>query len=99
MKDNESTKEKMRVLIVPMAAMAETCGPSSRCRMLASAFVKAGIETATCMAEDVNYRRIEGVKNYFLDIPMPLGMPKLIATRTFPIAQKLGITSRKEVKN
>ena len=51
------------------------------------------------MAEDVNYHKINGIKNYYLDIPMPFGMPKFIASKTFPIAQKLGITSRKTVSS
>ena len=89
----------MKIMIVPMAALAETHGPVSRCRTLALGFSDAGYETATCMAEDVNYKTIEGVPNYYLDVPMPLGLPRAIATKTFPVAQKLGITSRKTVKS
>ncbi len=33
----------MKVLLVPMAAMAETSGPSRRCRLLAEGFKDAGI--------------------------------------------------------
>ena len=87
----------MKVLISPMAAMAETGGPTSRCKLLVEGFKDAGIEVATCMARDVNYKEIPGVKNYFLDVPMPMGMPEFIAKRSFPVAQKLGITSRKRV--
>ncbi|MCR5649694.1 MAG: hypothetical protein K6F86_00760 [Lachnospiraceae bacterium] len=82
-----------------MAAMAETSGPSSRCRLLAEGFRDAGIETAVCMAEDMNYQPIKGMHNYHLDIPMPFGLPGVIASRTFPIAQKLGITSKKAVNS
>lgn len=82
-----------------MAAMAETGGPSGRCRTLATAFKNAGMEVATCLAEDVNYKQISGIKNYFLEVPMPLGLPKVIAKRLFPIVQKLGISARKEVKS
>ena len=89
----------MKILVVPMAAMAETAGPSSRCRQLVEGFRLAGIDVATCRAEDVNYKSIDGVQNYFLDIQMPMGLPKPIATRTFPIAQKLGITSKKTVNS
>ena len=85
------------MLIVPMAAMAETHGPASRCRILANGFREAGVEVITCMAEDVNYRAMEGTTNYFLDIPMPMGLPECIAKRTFPIAQKLWITAKKTV--
>ena len=87
----------MKILIVPMAAMAETSGPSSRCRILAKGFAEAGLKVATCRAEDVNYRPIEGIKNYYLEIPMPMGLPAPIAKRVFPIAQKTGITARKQV--
>lgn len=87
----------MRILLAPMAALAETAGPASRVRLLAEGFREAEIEVATCAAEDVNFREIEGVRNFFLDVPMPMGLPKMIATRTFPVAQKLGITARKTV--
>lgn len=89
----------MRALVVPMAAMAETAGPSGRCRILVEGFRNAGVETATCIAKDVNYKEIDGIYNYYLDTPMPLGLPKAIATRTFPIAQRIGITSQKTVSS
>lgn len=79
--------------------MAETAGPSGRARLLAEHFKDAGIEVATCMAEDINYKPIDGVKNYYLEVPMPLGLPKVIASKTFPIAQKLGIIEKKNVKS
>ena len=82
-----------------MSAMAETAGPSRRAWLLVQDFKDAGIEVATCMAEDVNYSPMDGVKNYFLEVPMPLGLPKAIASRTFPIAQKLGIIERKNVES
>ena len=89
----------MKILIVPMAAMAETFGPSSRCRILAEEFAKAGLEAATCRAEDVNYKPIDGIKNFFLEIPMPMGLPAPIAKKMFPVAQKTGITARKTVNS
>ena len=89
----------MKVLISAMSAMAETAGPSGRARFLVEHLKNVGIEVATCMAEDVNYNPIEGVKNYYLEVPMPLGLPKTIASRTFPIAQKLGIIEKKNVKS
>ena len=87
----------MKVLISSMAAMAETAGPSGRARFLVEHLRDAGIEVATCIAEDVNYKPIEGVENYYLEVPMPLGLPKAIASRTFPVAQKLGIIEKKNV--
>ena len=89
----------MRALVVPMAAMAETSGPSGRCKILAEGFRDAGIETAACIAKDVNYKEMVGIHNYHLEVPMPLGLPKFIASHTFPIAQKLGITSKKTVNS
>ena len=89
----------MRVLVVPMSAMAETAGSFSRVLLLTDALKEADIDTAVCLARDVNYRSIDGVKSYFLSVPMPLGLPKMIAAHTFPIAQKLGITSRKSVNS
>lgn len=89
----------MRVLIVSMAAMAETAGSFSRMVLLAKALKEANIDTAVCLAKDVNYRPIDGVKSYFLSTPMPLGLPKMMAKHTFPIAQKIGITSRKSVNS
>ena len=87
----------MKVLISSMSAMAETAGPSGRARLLAEHLKSACIEVAICMAKDINYKPIEGIKNYYLEVPMPLGLPKSIASRTFPIAQKLGIIERKNV--
>ena len=89
----------MKVLVVPMSAIAETAGPFSRCKKISEALAAENLEVATCIAEDVNYKKIEGINNYFLDIPMPFGLSKFIASRTFPIAQKLGITSRKTVNS
>ena len=99
MENNINRSNKLKALIVPMAAMAETSGPSSRCRSIAEGFRKADIITAVCMARDVNFRDIDGIPYYFLDVPIPLGLPKAIASRAFPAAQKLGIVSRKTVNS
>ena len=88
-----------RVLLVPMAAMAETAGSFTRVRQLAGALLKAGHEVAVCCAKDVNYSVIEGTVEYPLSIPIPLGMPEVIGKHTFPIAQKLGVTSVKKVNS
>lgn len=87
----------MKVLVCSMSAMAETAGPYGRARALVESLKASGIDVATCMAEDINYKPIDGIKNYYLNVPMSLGLPKPIATRTFPIAQKLGIIERKNV--
>lgn len=87
----------MKILIVPMAAMAETKGPFSRVSHLAQAFLNEGFEVALCAAKDENYHEIDGVKCYKLDVPVPMGLPKAIGCRTFPIAKKLGLMSKKTV--
>ncbi len=89
----------MKVLIIPMAAMAETVGPGSRCRILTEGLRRAGMEVRTCMARDVNFIEIEGVRNYALVVPTPMGMPGFFAKAFFPMVQKLGITARKTVKS
>ena len=89
----------MRVLICSMSAMAETAGPYGRARALAESLKDSGIEIATCMAEDINYKPIDGVKNYYLEVPLPLGLPEPIAKRTFSLARKLGIMERKNVES
>ena len=89
----------MKILICSMSAMAETAGPSGRARLLAEDLKASGIDVATCIAKDINYKPIDGVKNYYLEVPMPLGLPKAIARRTFPIAHRLGIVERKNVES
>ena len=89
----------MKIMIVPMAAMAETHGPVSRCQVLAYGFKEAGFDVATCMAKDMNYREMDEIPNYYLDIPMPLGLPKAIATKVFSLAQKLRVSSKKSVRS
>lgn len=82
-----------------MAAMAETGGPVSRSMALAKYLKSEGIETATCIAEDVNYRKIYDITNYFLNVPTPMGVPKVVGKYIFPIVQKLGLTSKKTVRS
>ena len=82
-----------------MAAMAETHGPVSRCQVLAYGFKEAGFDVATCMAKDMNYREMDEIPNYYLDIPMPLGLPKAIATKVFSLAQKFRVSSKKSVRS
>lgn len=87
----------MRILVIPMSAMAETAGSASRARRLVAALQKAQVEVATCAAEDMNYRPIAGVHNFPLSVPTPMGMPAITARRFFPVVQKLGITRHKTV--
>ena len=88
-----------RVLIVPMAAMAQTAGSLSRAVTLGRTLESKGHTVALCVASDVNHTKPTLLKEYPFETPAPLGLPAFIGMRTFPIAQKLGITSKKEVKS
>ena len=88
-----------RVLIVPMAAMAQTAGSMSRAVTLGRTLESQGHTVALCVASDVNHTKPTSLKEYPLETPVPLGLPAFIGMSTFPIAQKLGITSKKEVKS
>ncbi|MCI2046855.1 MAG: UDP-glucoronosyl and UDP-glucosyl transferase [Faecalibacterium sp.] len=87
----------MRILLSPMSAMARTAGPFSRVKALALACEKAGMEVALCAAQDNNYTAISHVREYPLDVPMPLGLPPILAVHTYPLAEKLGIMGHKTV--
>lgn len=89
----------IRILLVPMPAMAPTAGPFSRTQLLAGAFLAQGFSVSLCAADDVNYRPISGVPNYFLSSPVPFGLPKTIGTRAFSFAEKLGLPGKKPVRS
>lgn len=89
----------MRVLIAPMAAMAETSGPFSRAAALCNKLIERKHEVAFCAAEDVNYKKIENVKNYYAPIPSPFGMPLFIGKRMLKIGQLFGIQQKKKVNS
>ena len=71
----------MRILIAPMAAMAETSGPFSRAVALCHKLIEREHEVAFCAAKDV--------KNYYAPIPSPLGMPMFIGKRMFNIVNNI----------
>ena len=87
----------MRVLIAPMAAMAETSGPFSRAKALALGLLQSGNTPALCAAKEINYQPIEGVKEYFAPIPSPMGLPMAIGKRAFGMARRLGLQQRRKV--
>jgi UDP:flavonoid glycosyltransferase YjiC (YdhE family) len=87
----------IRVLIAPMSAMAETSGPFSRAVSLCYKLMERNHEVAFCAAEDVNYKSIEKVKNYYAPIPSPLGMPMFIGKRMAKMAQVLGVQEKKKI--
>lgn len=89
----------MRVLIAPMSAMAETSGPFSRAVALCNKLIERKHEVALCSAEDINYRSIENVKNYYAPIPSPFGTPLFMGKRMLKIAQLLGVQEKKKVNS
>lgn len=89
----------MKILIAPMAAMAETSGPFSRAAALCSELVNRKHEVAFCAAEDVNYKKIENIKNYYAPVPSPLGMPMFVGKRMLKVVQFLGAQEKKEVNS
>lgn len=89
----------MKILIAPMAALAETSGPITRARALAIEAKERGHEVAFCAAEDGNYHPVENVKNYYAPVPSPFGLPLFIGKRIFKIAQALGVQQKREVRS
>lgn len=87
----------MNVLIVPMFALSRMGGPWSRAQTIAAAFEAAGHHVVLGMAADGNCTNPCVEDALELPVPSPLGLPMAIASRTFPIAEKLGISGRKPV--
>jgi uncharacterized protein (TIGR00661 family) len=89
----------MKVLIAPMAAIAETSGPFSRAKALAIGLLQKGQTPAFCAAKDINYQPVHGVQEYFAPVPSPMGLPFLVGKRAFALAQRLGIQQRRKVRS
>lgn len=87
----------MKVLIAPMAAIAETSGPFSRAKALALGLLQKGHTPAFCAAKEINYQPVEGVQEYFAPIPSPMGLPMALGKRAFGMAQRLHIQQRRKV--
>ena len=89
----------MRILIVPMFALSSMNGPWSRAQTVARAFLEAGHDVVLAQAPDGNCHHPVSPHVLTLPAPSPLGLPMAIASRTFPLATKLGIVGRKPVKS
>lgn len=87
----------MRILIAPMAAMAETSGPFGRARALALELARRGHAVAFCAAEEINYRPVDNVPIYPAPIPSPMGLPPFLGRRMLAFAQATGLQSRRAV--
>ena len=89
----------MNVLVVPMFALSRMGGPWSRAKAIASAFEHAGHRVLLGVADDGNCADPCVADTLQLPVPSPLGLPMAVASRTFPIAEKLGISGRKPVRS
>ena len=89
----------MKILIIPMFALSRMNGPWSRAQKIARAFLSAGHEVILGTAADGNCVNPVTPSTLELPVPAPLGAPMAIASRTFPLANKLGIAGRKPVSS
>jgi len=89
----------MNVLVVPMFALSRMGGPWSRAQAIAAAFENADHHVVLGIADDGNCINPCVADTCKLPVPSPLGLPKGISSRTFPIASKLGIAGRKPVSS
>ncbi len=84
----------MRVLVTPLMAMAESAGPATRARALASAMASIGWETTLCVPGGFTGMVPTGVSAQPILTPSPLGMPRIIGRKMFPLAQRLGLNRK-----
>lgn len=84
----------MRVLVAPLMAMATSAGPATRARALASAMASRGWKTTLCIPEGFRGTVPADVSPQPILTPSPLGMPRTIGRKMFPLAQKLGLNRR-----
>ena len=89
----------MNVLVVPMFALSRMGGPWGRVQAIAAAFERAGHRVVLGIADDGNCIGPCVEDTCRLPVPAPLGLPMAISSRTFPIAEKLGIAGRKPVRS
>ena len=89
----------MNVLVVPMFALSRMSGPWNRAQSIAAAFERAGHHAVLGTADDGNCVNPCVSDTWQLPTPSPLGLPMALASRTFPLAEKLGISGRKPVRS
>lgn len=84
----------MKIVIVPMSAVAQTEGPFYRAKVLTTVFSERKMQVAMCLGDDRSSLPVNNVARYPLSIPVPMGLPKWIGLRTYPLADKFGIVGR-----
>ena len=89
----------MNVLVVPMFALSRMGGPWGRAQAISAALERSGCHVVLAVAEDGNCVSPCVTDTCQLPVPSPLGLPMAIASRSFPIAEKLGVSGRKPVRS
>ena len=89
----------MNVLVVPMFALSRMGGPWGRAQAVSAALERSGCQVVLAVAEDGNCVNPCVTDTCQLPVPSPLGLPMAIASRSFPIAEKLGVSGRKPVRS
>lgn len=89
----------MKVLVVPMFALATMGGPWSRALAISKAFESAGHKVLMGVAPDGNCKPPADMNTFQMSVPSPMGLPHAISSRTFPIANRLGVAGRMPVKS
>lgn len=84
----------MRVLVTPLMAMAESAGSATRARALASTMASRGWKTTLCVPEGFTGMVPTNVNVQPILTPSPLGIPRIIGKKLFPLAQRLGLNRR-----
>lgn len=74
--------------------MAESAGPASRARALAAAMVARGWEATLCVPQNSPGSVPNGVRAQPVLAPSPLGLPRALGTKMFPLARRLGLNRR-----
>lgn len=87
----------MNVLVVPMFALSRMGGPWSRAQAMAAAFERAGHHVVLGTSRDGNCQNPCVSETLDLPVPSPMGLPMVVASHTFPIAEKLGVSGRRPV--
>ena len=81
----------MRILVAPMMAMAQSSGPARRAQTLAAAMAARGWEATLCIPEGAPAEVPPGTRPEPVIVPTPLGLPRPLGSRMFPLAQRLGL--------
>jgi uncharacterized protein (TIGR00661 family) len=89
----------MRILITPEANTAETAGSIVRTSALAAAALDKRHDVAFCAGQDINFNNIDGIKNYYSDIPSPIGVPRFFGRVVYKLYKYFGLQKNEIVED